>query len=74
LRDMTRLAWHKTLEAFPVLVTLGVSVVSMNIASGLAAGMICHVIVYGLASRWQDIHLSSYILTLVLLVYLVFYS
>ncbi|RMF92186.1 MAG: NCS2 family permease [Planctomycetota bacterium] len=71
MRNVLKIEWTNPAEAVPAFVTIIGIPLSYSIADGLALGFICYPVVKLLAGQGKDVGKLSYLLAILLIVYLV---
>ncbi len=73
MRGVTDLDWVHIEEVIPAFLTVVGMALTFNIADGMSLGVISYVLLHLTTGKLEDIHPSSYILSVVLLVYLILF-
>lgn len=74
MRGVADLEWSRMEDILPAFFVVATMAFTFNIATGIALGMIAYIVLHSILGRADDVHPFSYILTLALIFYLVFYG
>jgi len=72
MQNVTKIEWNDYTESIPAFLTIVGIPFSYSIADGMALGFISYAVVKGFSSRAREISWLTYLLAIVLVVYLVF--
>lgn len=73
MRGVTDLEWLNIKEILPAFLTVVGMALTFNIADGMSLGVISYVLLHALTGEAKQVHLNSYILSAILVVYLVLF-
>ena len=72
LSDMERLDWSEITEIFPALIIIVMIPLTFSIANGIALGFISYVAIKVTSSKYKEVSLGAWFLTIIFLAKFVF--